>query len=1243
MVLKKLIKYAIITALSILLLNGIFILITPIVLQEYLPENITIGAFTLNKKQDISIERNYFSIDIDTKIRTKNIDLKISINPMRIVMINRSVIEVVAEDLALSIVRTGPLGFSINEEHHVSLEGAGKGVLTQLSNIPFEIIFKNLKIDYTDKNNDIRYQLNPKVARFKNNISDAEIIMSSLLNLSFKQQIAMNVTIIKKTSTLHEFSLYGLQLPLMDIIRSLNAQKYFKDLKSNLFLNIEMSGKVNDDGLQSMANIGITNTAGRSLKFKTHLHKKNNIYNLNFPTISISEKLNDILTVSSFSVKLIDQDGTVDIKKMTVDKFNIKPFDIKSLGLFNYFIQDGIVSTIRGDLSGSNITIKNASIDSTELIINGNIAVKSFIIPQYFKVEGLDISISSVPGEVRFSIVGRQLRLMVFELFKERYFADSLSGVINLRLNKEKYDITSELFTLTLDDQVMTGFFSITQEGNKSPYMKLALATNQFGLTSGIQLIPREILDPYLVQWLDKSVLSGEATNFRLNYHGNLFYSLPSAGKEILNINFNYHEADIQFDAAWPTIYSSQGEFSFSDNKLNVGIHQAEHNEVQLKGAVTIYDFKKQILNAKIGYEGPASQIKQFINNSPLRKNLSGLNDISEYDGRLNGYVDTSFSLSSTSIDNTIFNGLVNLDLQGYTLWDGSYHMSNVAGLIYFDNESIVEGVITGLYDNEQAILAVTTKREGPNQSVILNGQIKTSLQNLSGYPNIVDAFQISGKTVLDMNIDIPLQVGGQRSPDTEKGTTLKLSGNGIGIQINQENQLAKQTNDERDILLSAVIKDNKIVLDIAMENTTRGTIQLVTNKSITTAPIIGVLEVGKLSKKLLPVPNNVLQLNIDVDKFNFDPWIDYTKTDNNQVDGVNLNVTIQSNKVLYNSVTVNNGMVKIQSSDDWFNLTLDSKEIIGELGYEKKKDRLFKINIDRLILGERNFIFKINNNYNPIHFPRIIAECNYCKVNDMLVKNIFMESNHIAGGVLFSFLSKETLPLQHLKGRLIWKYNQNNNRYYSELVLDVESGNAGQLLESLGLPKIFDHSSGTSDIYLNWAGNPYALDIESLDGTININLKDGELSVIDATKTGRLISLLNLTKLPGRLLFDFKDVDSAEDNTSFSKLEAKFDFNNGIASTTATEIIGSFGSIYMNGNFNFNNQTLDANALIIPEISSILPIISGLLWGLPLLFSTIVVDEILDESGVDINQYGALRYKVTGTFANPNLHKIEK
>ncbi|MCD2517434.1 TIGR02099 family protein [Massilia sp. G4R7] len=141
----------------------------------------------------------------------------------------------------------------------------------------------------------------------------------------------------------------------------------------------------------------------------------------------------------------------------------------------------------------------------------------------------------------------------------------------------------------------------------------------------------------------------------------------------------------------------------------------------------------------------------------------------------------------------------------------------------------------------------------------------------------------------------------------------------------------------------------------------------------------------------------------------------------------------------------------------------------------------------------------------------------------------------------------------------------------------------AGRLLDRLGFPETLRRGKGKMSGDIAWSGLPYALDIPSLSGQIEMNVESGQFLKQDPG-AAKLLGVLSLQALPRLLKLDFHDVFS--EGLAFDGISANAIIQRGVLRTENLKMHGVAATVLMDGTADIANETTNLRVVVIPEFN---------------------------------------------------------
>ena len=216
----------------------------------------------------------------------------------------------------------------------------------------------------------------------------------------------------------------------------------------------------------------------------------------------------------------------------------------------------------------------------------------------------------------------------------------------------------------------------------------------------------------------------------------------------------------------------------------------------------------------------------------------------------------------------------------------------------------------------------------------------------------------------------------------------------------------------------------------------------------------------------------------------------------------------------------------------------------------------------------------------------------------------------------------------------LIKKTDQLHN-YSTTVDAQLKSQNTKALMEEFGFQGILSSKNLTIDLDLFWPYIPSSDGVFYANGTVKVNIKDGQITAIDPI-AGKVLGLLSIAELPKRLVLDFSDI--FKKGLSFNELKAEFQFKNGSAYTCNLAMEGTSVDILLVGVTDMIGETYNQLAIVRPLLSDALPMGGAVFGGPGVAAAVYLFTKLLRKPLRDI---GASYYSIGGTWDNPTIEKI--
>ena len=216
----------------------------------------------------------------------------------------------------------------------------------------------------------------------------------------------------------------------------------------------------------------------------------------------------------------------------------------------------------------------------------------------------------------------------------------------------------------------------------------------------------------------------------------------------------------------------------------------------------------------------------------------------------------------------------------------------------------------------------------------------------------------------------------------------------------------------------------------------------------------------------------------------------------------------------------------------------------------------------------------------------------------------------------------------------LIKKTDQLHN-YSTTVDAQLKSQNTKALMEEFGFQGILSSKNLTIDLDLFWPYIPSSDGVFYANGTVKVNIKDGQITAIDPI-AGKVLGLLSIAELPKRLVLDFSDI--FKKGLSFNRLSGEFQFKQGSAYTCNLAMEGTSVDIVLVGVTDMIGETYDQLAIVRPLLSDALPMGGAVFGGPGVAAAVYLFTKLLRKP---LKNIGVSYYSIGGTWDNPTIEKI--
>jgi uncharacterized protein (TIGR02099 family) len=199
-----------------------------------------------------------------------------------------------------------------------------------------------------------------------------------------------------------------------------------------------------------------------------------------------------------------------------------------------------------------------------------------------------------------------------------------------------------------------------------------------------------------------------------------------------------------------------------------------------------------------------------------------------------------------------------------------------------------------------------------------------------------------------------------------------------------------------------------------------------------------------------------------------------------------------------------------------------------------------------------------------------------------------------------------------------------------------LQMSDGGALLDRLGMPKAIRGGKGQLAGQVAWAGSPFALDVASLVGQINVAIDAGQFLKVDPG-AARLLGVLSLQALPRRLSLDFRDL--FQEGFAFDSITGDVGIAQGVARTNNLRMRGLQALVLMEGSADVARETQDLRVIVVPEINAGSAALAYAVINPVIGLSAFLAQALLKKP---LEQANTREFHVSGSWADPKVERVE-
>jgi len=849
-------------------------------------------------------------------------------------------------------------------------------------------------------------------------------------------------------------------------------------------------------------------------------------------------------------------------------------------------------------------------------------------------VKGLSATFDTTENSGEIFLNSRRSQFNSTHVFREPIPVHRAKARINWQRKQDLYEIIARNIQIVGRDLSARGgfVFRLPKDRTVSPYMDMRIDFFQGIVARKSVYLPVNVMKDSLVDWLDRSVISGKLRDGYLVYKGNTreFPFLENNG--LFEVAANVEAGKLQYLPAWKPITNANMHLLFRGSSMLITSSGGRIEGLDVGAIVARKDDLKDRLEP-IRVSGSAS--------GPVAAGLAVLRNAvaNGQKGNWTGFVESDIK--------TAGDGQLNLNIDIPVSKQVPFRMLGDYRLLGANVRLPVGGIpVTQLRGN---IGFNESRITGGNlEGSSLGGPVTISVAGLPALPSPVTRFVMAGKMraagIADeygrwisqsFSGDLPWSGVVEFSAGLPK---LRFEANMKSVTTYLPPPVAQFSGlDEKFILESVSSEHKRHVIRLSLGNQLTGILDFIqSSKNWNFAE--GKLLVGEGIAGLSG--NSGMHLEFRGDNL---PAEDWARVLHNQGGGGGLPLFIQGVAGRFQSVTAlqrrmgPTSFSLFRRAPEQWRGNVDGDNFSGSVALNTRSGGgLVELNLERLILptaeppqGENA---KESEPVDPRGFPSLRISSKQFVFGKMTLGKLDFSAEHTRLGWEIDRLQL-TRPEMSLFADGTWFRIAGN--YVTKGKMRLVSSDLGTTLAALGSPDQVTGGSINLDLDLGWREDSRDGGLKHLNGEISVDAKSGVLNQVD-TGSAKVAGAFSLSSLGRYLSLDFSSAFGK--GFAFDEINGKVQIRQGEATTHAFTLKAPAASVLASGRIGLHKKDIDLQADIYPNVKGGVTLATGSLFGLQAAAWVFALQQIFSSK---IEEGTRITYHVYGNLEKPTVSKI--
>ncbi|MEM0515062.1 YhdP family protein [Pseudoalteromonas sp. YIC-827] len=838
------------------------------------------------------------------------------------------------------------------------------------------------------------------------------------------------------------------------------------------------------------------------------------------------------------------------------------------------------------------------------------------------------------------SVQGSDNHLLTGDTFSQPLAYQQLVAEIAFYNHGDYWSIESDNVRLSNDDLQLVSEFALRLEAQ--PNLDLYAEISGGSAASAGAYFPVPYMHKNLIDYLNGAIKGGEMRFAQVLMQGPIaeFPYTENQGRFVVKAEVD--NAKFAFAPQWPALDEIGVSLNFDNQRMDIYSREGELLNLSLGSSVHVY--LEDLLNADtlfidIDEQVDAPELQPFFADTPLAKPLATVFDVIQAKGSISGKLQLQIDLKDGGV---LAKGDVEFAGNPVYLAQPGLNLEGLRGRLSFANDHIEIKEASASWQGMPLTISLLGAQEGDSYNTNIELSLEADTAKLEQHLNGLLAPQLQGKTPLNAQLQLRFGAQGFNYEAHVQSDLIGISSS-LPVPYNKQAQEVLPLN----VLIQGDDISNLIMAELDGQLYFNGILENGNGQMSSAHLVVGEHNLG-LNQQGFDVSVNLPKADV----LAWQPVIDnIISVSSRPASGASVmpkfnKVVGQIGQAQLGPVPFNELEFTLTPTPGAMDLKLNAKELRARVDIptgEQQRDIHIQADYLRVnvhteqkpqselenALAEQALELTEEDLSWLARLPAVRFDCDDCRLNQYQLDKVSMAFE--GDGQQLNIKSIVIDKGEHiLRADGIWRDGQ------TALQGEFKSDDIGELFDEFDITSTVQDSNASMDFALHWQGAPYNFDIASLGGNIEWGLGEGHLSEI-SDGGARVFSLLSLDSLVRKLKLDFRDVFAK--GFFYNSMEGSMQLASGIAYTKDTRMDGVPADLSIQGYADLNNQTLNYDLSVAPQVTSSLPVIVAWMVNPVTGLAALALDKVIHSARV----ISEIKFKIRGPMSDPEVIELDR